>query len=741
MQKILILKKGLLVTVCGLAVVLSGCASRNNVFVVDIQTGLDGNPGTPERPFKTIQRAQTAVRQTLAGGMQGDVVVQIRPGQYYLQSPLVFDHRDSGRNGYRVIYRGTGDRQPELIGGTPLTGWELYKDGIYKASVPAGRTFRNLMENGELSILARTPNDGYYAAAKGTKSGTEKSEPVVVFEAGQFNRFDFEDAQVMFWGGRHPEWDGGKNWNWFLSAVPVATADFESNSIYLKFNPLYTMWPENRYYARGAMAFLDQPGEFFLDRKDGVVYYIPRQLPIEKQSIVAAASVHLIEVHGKSIAEPVGNIIFENLKLQLSDTINYSSIQSGTDSDIWYRESNCDGLLFLKNAKNVTVKKCWIRNAGMSAIAMLGANQGHQITDNLIEDALHNGLSIWGYYLPDKEIADETQGYINKGHTISNNYIRNCGKLIGHACGVEIVQAGDIEVSHNLIEKMPRYAISVFSIVFSELSITPTGAPKVIYGKEVTWENRYDYLFTRNISVLNNECREVMRETCDGSAINFYGVGTGNRIENNFVHTLKPEITDSILSGIYLDDHSNGFLVRNNIVCRLFDARYIVPIFVKGIGNMITNNIIADNESSWGNIQILETPIGDFDFLPQAAQTEKTRDNRIEKNIFYRNKGTEIYFIYPISESIVQMSDYNLFYHTEGKYEVRIDWVNHPFDYWKNLYGKGYDAHSLFADPLFVEPDKMNYKLKPESPALDLGFKDIDVSAVGLKDNFPFKVN
>jgi hypothetical protein len=163
-------------------------------------------------------------------------------------------------------------------------------------------------------------------------------------------------------------------------------------------------------------------------------------------------------------------------------------------------------------------------------------------------------------------------------------------------------------------------------------------------------------------------------------------------------------------------------------------------MFVKGIGNVVTNNIIADNDSSWGNVHILETPVEDFDYLPKGSKTEKTGDLVFERNIYYRNKGSEIYSIFPTSESIVQKSDYNIFYQAQGKYDVKIDWVNKPLEYWKNLYGKNYEANSLFEDPMFVDPDQMNYKLKPNSPALKLGFKDIDVSNVGLKKDFPFKV-
>ena len=44
----------------------------------------------------------------------------------------------------------------------------------------------------------------------------------------------------------------------------------------------------------------------------------------------------------------------------------------------------------------------------------------------------------------------------------------------------------------------------------------------------------------------------------------------------------------------------------------------------------------------------------------------------------------------------------------------------------------GVDRHSLAVDPLFVDPEKGDFRLKPDSPALKLGFVPLDMSKVGL---------
>jgi len=52
-------------------------------------------------------------------------------------------------------------------------------------------------------------------------------------------------------------------------------------------------------------------------------------------------------------------------------------------------------------------------------------------------------------------------------------------------------------------------------------------------------------------------------------------------------------------------------------------------------------------------------------------------------------------------------------------------------DEWESWQVQGMDRHSIVADPRFVDPDRDDYRLRPDSPALKLGFQPIPVEKIG----------
>ena len=92
--------------------------------------------------------------------MQGDIVVEVVQGDYLLAAPLAFTERDSGTNGFNVIYKNhDAIGSARLLGGRKVTGWAAANgnNGIFQANVGAGLDFTTLYENGVRADLARWP--------------------------------------------------------------------------------------------------------------------------------------------------------------------------------------------------------------------------------------------------------------------------------------------------------------------------------------------------------------------------------------------------------------------------------------------------------------------------------------------------------------------------------------------------------------------------------------------------------
>jgi hypothetical protein len=163
----------------------------------------------------------------------------------------------------------------------------------------------------------------------------------------------------------------------------------------------------------------------------------------------------------------------------------------------------------------------------------------------------------------------------------------------------------------------------------------------------------------------------------------------------------------------------------------------ILPYICKGQANVFDNNI-AVNNTTRNHVMVMQTNID-----PDPAKQEPTIDNVFSRNIFHQVGGEYIYQVSRPSwqdsyfNLMVAASDNNVFYHTSGLYKCYKEW--RPPRTWTEWQSFGFDAHSATGqDPLFTDIANDDYTLLPGSPGLSRGFEQIDLSSVGLTDEYPF---
>jgi hypothetical protein len=303
-------------------------------------SGHDRNPGTTQKPFATLGRARAAVRE-LKQRARGPITVQVREGTYYLPQPLTFEPADSGASEQPITYAASAGEVVTLSGGRKLDcRWEPYRDRIMRCELPAVRAgqlrFTQLFVDGKRQIRARFPN---YNAQKllvwDTGSGyldvptnDEKWPPTEFhFDPATFTKRQWakpSEAVVhmfphCFWGNL--QWEV-EDIDWDAHCVKLAWGGFQINELVwgkcssgIGLTQLYEGAFRSRFFIENVFEELDAPGEWYLDKEAGVLYYLPAEgVDLETATIEVPVLEHVVEFRG-SQTNPVHHVTLSGFRI------------------------------------------------------------------------------------------------------------------------------------------------------------------------------------------------------------------------------------------------------------------------------------------------------------------------------------------------------------------------------------------------------------------------------------------
>ncbi|MBR5605558.1 MAG: hypothetical protein IKW70_03905, partial [Verrucomicrobia bacterium] len=114
------MKKILLALLFIAAVSVHGAGMEIFVAPAD-KGGDDNNPGTKEKPLATLSAARDILRNIQKQKKmppEGGAIVNLLPGDYYMDQTTDFEYGDNGRLNRRIIYRSASEAEPaRFIGG------------------------------------------------------------------------------------------------------------------------------------------------------------------------------------------------------------------------------------------------------------------------------------------------------------------------------------------------------------------------------------------------------------------------------------------------------------------------------------------------------------------------------------------------------------------------------------------------------------------------------------------------
>jgi len=293
------------------AVMLAGeAASAANLYVApngkDTWSGklAEPNAAGTDGPLASLPAAQAAarkLREQLKG--QQPIAVQLRGGVYRVTEPLRFGPADGGTAAAPVTWAAYQGERPVISGGRPIGGWTKDVGRVMVADVPAakaGWVFNQLFVNGQRATRARTPNEGYLR--------TEAQLPG--FENPSEHRGEPEAAKGFVYRAGELPADAAERGGWIVlyhswtnSLHPIESVDPATRQVRFTNRSGWAVgyWERNnqRYHLENLREALDSPGEWYLDRAAGKLYYWPREgEDLARDEVVAPVAQQLLVLAG-----------------------------------------------------------------------------------------------------------------------------------------------------------------------------------------------------------------------------------------------------------------------------------------------------------------------------------------------------------------------------------------------------------------------------------------------------------
>ena len=662
---------------------VAGKVSHSEKAGIDIyvsNAGNDQNNGSESDPVATLKKAQELARQS-AGIEQVNIFVE--DGIYYLAETLVFGPADSGAEGKEISYQAINEGKAIISGGSLLSlDWEPFKDGIYQAKTPRGLTIDQVFVDGKNQRMARYPN---YDATKKTAA----------YQGFAADAFSYERAQTWAdptggyihtmhrnrWGGYHYKITG-KN----AEGEVTYEGGWQNNrqmGMHEQFRMVENIFEE-----------LDAPAEWYHNTRTNILYYYPAEgIDVEAAKVEIVRLKHLIAFEGTE-SSPVSYI---NLKgfvfkhtvrtfmetkepLMRSDWAIYrgGAIKlTGTEHirilDAEFDQVGGNAIFFNNYNRYGLVKGCHIHDVGASGVCFVG--DPGAVKNPLFEYGENNDLSKI-----DLTPGPKTNNYPSNS-TVEDCLIHGIGRTERQPAGVQIQMAQYITVRD----------VSIYDCARSGINIG-----------DGAWGG---HLLERS-DVFN-----TVLETHDHGSFNswgrdrFWGRDRANSQkfidENPELPFLDAVATTTIRNSrwkcehgwdIDLDDGSSNYEIYNNL---LLNGGLK---FREGFKRKAWNNVMINNG-----------------FHPHVWFKHSGDE-------FYSNIITGAHRAIGVKEKLAsgKRVDENLFYGslTQSKYAFTdFDW----------------DLNSINGDPLFVNPEKGDFRVKEGSPAFQVGFENFSMDQFGVK--------
>jgi parallel beta-helix repeat protein len=701
------------------------------------ENGDNGNPGTKEKPFATLEAARDAVRSS---GKDTVTVVNIRQGRYFRDKTFELGKKDSGTEQNPVVYRAYKGEKVIIDGGillkavdfTPVTDKEILSRIIEESARPniwqidlkkygirdfgelGARGFRRpyrpapleLFIDGVPQRLSRWPEQGGLNFGKVIEPGS----------VPRFGDFSLEPAVFEYETSRPENWTKAKdlyisgifNYGYADDTIKAAEIDTGKKTIKTAMPHLYGLHKRDftYWFALNLLEEISSPGEYYVEKESGILYCYPSDLSAD--SVIQVSILEDVMVAMEDVSHvKLENLIFEN------------SRSSG---------------IYIESGSSNLIAGCTLRNLGELAVqigrgiepypaGLYDTEGGFADSAKKVYQPISRRVGSWHEHIYEFPAFDYDGG---AGHKVLSCDMYNTGTggiLLGGGNRKTLTPAG------NTVENCDIYNINRLDTTY-KAHINVHGV-----GNRILNNHLHDapgmavYVHGNDHVIRFNEIDHVLKDISDQGSI-YMGCDhseLGHKIEYNFFHHLfNFHQGGHGVQAIFLDD---DILYPASIFGNVFykTGNTGVIKFNGGGGASIANNIAIDS--------------------PRLLQIGPTVERAIERALDKINDPDDIKYKRIHQSAPEDFSGVDL---TKEPYKSRYPYVCHTVKTGEFL-GTPQWNNYIVKDDLsqFEDPDRLDFSIKKGSPILnktaynvkdhilginaaEVGFKDIPFGKIGL---------
>ena len=482
------------------------------------------NRDKTDGPFATLQKARDMIRRLKEQKKlpKGNIIVEIREGAYELQGVFELDAVDGGADAQsRIAYVGQKGKEVRLSGGKSLTKWDLVTDEavlknlnagargkIYQSNLAAidisdfgspGGGGIELFFNDKPMWLSRYPNKGFVKI-----TGLLNEDPVDIrgTKGDKVGKFNYEDQRINEWKSEKDAWVSGYwFWDWAEQRHKVSGIDTEKKIMevappYHTYGYRLGQW----FYGFNLLSEIDEPGEYYVDREEGMLYFYPPS-DVRKGHAFVSVNRNIISMNKVSFLTIQG-MILEGCRatvVKMEDCnqalIVGCTVRNAGDEGVVINGGMRNGVagcdiygtgsggikINAGDRSTLTPAECFADNNNIHDVARIKRvyfpgislnGVGNRATHNLIEHLPHMAIYFNGndHLMEYNEISDVCyesndagaiyagRNWTMRGNVIRHNYLHDISGFEGKGCvGVYLDDAFcGVDITGNVFDKVTR---------------------------------------------------------------------------------------------------------------------------------------------------------------------------------------------------------------------------------------------------------------------------------------------